>query len=317
MCQKWRTGRRPRALAIAAAASSRALIEWRNRGDSTPAEQLGCPGFDPIEQRRADAASRGARDGRRPTTRRGPAPPASPAHRRRSLRRRRSRPRRRRQDRSPAGSTPGGGSTRRSSAPRRRQSGRRGAPRRPRRRRPASAPETCSRRGGPCRERTQSEPAVHRSASRERSRRRTPPMWAPCQRGPSRTREGSGRMSGSASAMMVSWIRTPCRPRRSCASGRDRSRPPDGRLVRRRLDRTLGRHPRSRGASRGARVRHGLDRGRAPVAPGRRQAAGLVGGRRHDRRRRGGDLAGEGRHVGLLGAPPQPGHHRQGRRDDR
>ncbi len=37
MCQKWRTGRRPWALAIAAAASSRALIECRKRGDSTPA----------------------------------------------------------------------------------------------------------------------------------------------------------------------------------------------------------------------------------------------------------------------------------------
>ncbi len=47
------------------------------------------------------------------------------------------------------------------------------------------------------------------------------------------------------------------------------------------------------------------------------QAAGLVGGCVRDFRRRGRDLASEGRDVGLLGAPPQPGNHGKGGRDDR
>jgi hypothetical protein len=37
MCQKWRTGRRPRAVSIAAAASSPAWIAWRKRPDGSPA----------------------------------------------------------------------------------------------------------------------------------------------------------------------------------------------------------------------------------------------------------------------------------------
>ena len=57
MCQKWRIGRKPRSRSIAAAARSAALIACRNCGDGTPRQELGGPRLDPIEQRRADAAS--------------------------------------------------------------------------------------------------------------------------------------------------------------------------------------------------------------------------------------------------------------------
>ena len=47
------------------------------------------------------------------------------------------------------------------------------------------------------------------------------------------------------------------------------------------------------------------------------RGARLVGVRRDDRRRGGRDLAGEGRHVDPVRAPPEPRDHREGRRDAR
>ena len=80
----------------------------------------------------------------------------------------------------------------------------------------------------------------------------------------------------------------------------------------------LDRDPRPRAPGRGDGLRHRLDARRAARGDPRGQTGtGLLGGRRDGRGGRGRDLADQGRDLGAVGAAPQPGHHRQGRRDPR